>query len=93
MKKIVNVVKCPNCGYEYMPAEVYYPKSFFGKPDVIIRDDNGHIQDYVGTDMDLQEKYVCDKCGRQFTATAYVKFQTKPNKKLNFQEQYISKIK
>ena len=23
---------CPKCGREYLPAEIYYPNFFFGRP-------------------------------------------------------------
>jgi uncharacterized OB-fold protein len=25
-------IVCPKCGREYLPVEIYYPNSFFGKP-------------------------------------------------------------
>ena len=38
-----NVIKCPHCGCEYLPAEVFYPKYLLGKPFNIIRDEEGTI--------------------------------------------------
>ena len=29
------VITCPHCGREYLPAEIYVPDAFFGKPSDI----------------------------------------------------------
>ena len=62
------VIKCPNCKYEYLPAEIFYPQSVFGKPEHILRDNSGKIEYYEGTEMELSETYCCDKCGQTFRA-------------------------
>ena len=30
--KKIELIICPHCGTEYLPAEIYYPKHFFGNP-------------------------------------------------------------
>ena len=35
------VIKCPHCGYEYVPAEIFMLGDFLGKPTDLIRDPLG----------------------------------------------------
>ena len=42
-KKNWNVIKCPHCGYEMIPAEIFYPDSLLGTPKTIVRDALGKI--------------------------------------------------
>lgn len=69
-------IKCPTCGREYLPAEIYIPNSFFGKPSFIDRNDAGKIMSYSGSSMDVKEKYICDSCSTAFKVTAKVSFYT-----------------
>lgn len=71
---IKNVIKCPTCGMEYHPAEIFVPNMFFGKPDIIKRDTEGHIVECTGSDMDTHEVYSCDKCGNHFSVVSAVTF-------------------
>lgn len=71
-----NTIKCPNCGARYLPGEIYLPNSFLGKPTKVYRDENGNILGNDGTDMDLNESYVCDYCGKRFFVEASVIFKT-----------------
>lgn len=76
-------ILCPHCKYEYLPAEIFIPNSFFGKPESIERNDMGAIDVYEGTAMCLDEEYTCDNCGKQFTVTADVRFKTKEKEAFN----------
>lgn len=69
-----NIIKCPHCQAEYLPAEIFLPNSLLGRPRDIHKDLNGKIIEYLGTDMDLSESYRCDYCDRKFTVNAHVKF-------------------
>lgn len=64
-------VKCPHCGWEYLPCEIFMPNDFAGKSKNIIRDALGKIL-YVefedGFEPEQKEKYICDNCGKEFTA-------------------------
>ena len=35
MKEKLNIIICPNCGAEYLPAEIFLPDSFLGRPGVV----------------------------------------------------------
>lgn len=73
-----STVTCPSCGAEYLPAEIFYPNSFFGRPRDIVRGDDGKLLGFNGTDMDLCETYICDVCKKKFTVTATMTFKTTP---------------
>ena len=66
MNRKLNVVSCPKCGREYLPAEIFIPKHFFGNPDIIQRNLNGSIENFSGTSLDTDERYVCDNCNTTF---------------------------
>lgn len=69
-------IRCPYCNAEYLPAEIYYPDSFLGKPFNIIKDGDGNILGYNGEDMNTLETYVCESCDKQFTIDASITFRT-----------------
>ena len=69
-------IRCPHCGYEYLPAEIYYPQDFLGNPSGIIKDDDGSIIAFDGDDMSTEEHYVCDHCGKEFRVEAVITFKT-----------------
>ena len=72
MRKIV--IKCPHCGCEYMVAEIF-TSEFLGHPGKVIRDENGVILGYDGTDVDLSESYICDRCDKEFKVDASLSFK------------------
>lgn len=69
-------IRCPHCNYEYLPAEIYFPKYFLGNPSEIIRDEAGCILGYQGKDMDTVEQYCCDNCKQLFNVDASITFKT-----------------
>lgn len=71
-------IRCPHCNAEYLPAEIYYPNSFLGKPFNIIKDSDGNILGYNGSDMDTVETYSCDNCLKSFSIDASITFRTLP---------------
>ena len=87
------IIKCPLCGREYLPAEIYLPDSFLGKPKNIVRNDAGKITEYFGHNMDLRETYICDTCGTDFKINCKVTFYTEERKNMNFDQDYISSLK
>ena len=80
------IIKCPKCGKEYLPSEIYYPNSFLGKPTSIVKNDEGKIVFYLGDSMDLQEEYECS-CGCHFTTKASIEFTVEENTSLDFSEE------
>lgn len=75
-KKIT--IRCPYCKFEYLPAEIFYADSFLGEPKDIRRDEEGNILIYKGTDMNVNEKFYCYKCGKQFGVSANITFKVNP---------------
>lgn len=76
--KLLRIIKCPICGYEYLPAEIFMPSAFLGKPKNIIRDGNGKIVSYEGIKMDDTETYRCDKCDSFFEVISTTNFVSRP---------------
>lgn len=93
MKDRLIVIKCPRCDTEYLPAEIYLPNSFLGKPSGIYKV-NGKIDWYSGLSMDTNESYVCDRCNCRFHVNAKVFFTTTSDDVTDFSTKtYKSKIK
>ena len=86
-----NIVKCPYCGAEYLPAEIYMPDYFIGRPEDIQKNEKGKIINVTGEDMELVEHYRCDYCDRKFTITATVKFNT-DSKTKDFDNEHTTKL-
>ena len=87
MKNKLNVIVCPKCGREYLPAEIYVPGAFFGNPETVLRED-GKIIDFGGFTMDLKETYTCDGCDTVFDVTAKMTFETSVNEPRDFSSDY-----
>lgn len=73
MEDTVKIV-CPICGEELLPAEVYIPEEFFGRPGEVIRDPAGKIEFFLGKGMNLDEEYICDGCGANMRIHANLSF-------------------
>ena len=85
------VIKCPHCGREYLPCEIYYPDEFLGSAKNIIRDGKTIIY-FDGENMNLKETYICDECGKTFEVEARINFELKKKEKYNFDEEYSSSL-
>lgn len=59
-------ITCPKCEREYEISEVFYPESFFGEA----RKDQTQIP------SNFKETFICDKCGKKMSVTAYIKYNT-----------------
>ena len=92
-KEKLTVIKCPYCGWEYLPAEIFVPKGFFGKPKYVERTPRGRIIDYSGTTLDPIEYYTCDLCNTKFRIKADIRFNTSINHRTNFNEDFSLKSK
>ena len=89
------IVRCPHCGAEYLPGEIYMPNSIIGQPNEVVRDSFGKIiyEDYYTHDRepDVMEQFICEYCDKPFVIEAVVSYKTSaeaPEK--NFKEQYVS---
>lgn len=71
------VIRCPQCNYEYLPAEIYMPNSLLGKPRNISKEHmTGRILEYMGNSMNPVETYICDNCNTEFKVIANINFNT-----------------
>ncbi len=86
-------IVCPICGQEYKPAEIYIPNEFFGKPKEIIKNTSGKVDFLIGSDMNLDEYYICDNCFTPLKIHANLTFNVVANTDKNFNEDYVSSYK
>lgn len=84
------LIVCPHCGCEYLPAEIFIPDSFFGRPLEVERESiSGKIKDYFGTSMDTDETYVCDRCNQPFSVKTKIQFFTSG---IDFKKEHVTTI-
>lgn len=91
-KTILEVITCPHCGREYLPAEIFVTSSFLGNPTDIDRDENGKIISFNGKTMDLNEKYICDSCNKEFKITTKISFKSFIDPEDQFNTEYVSPL-
>ena len=88
------IIKCAHCGAQYLPAEIFMPGAFLGRPDDLVKDSFGKIlyEDYrEGEEPDMTEQYICDYCNKPFIIEATISYKTMeeaPEK--DFSTQYVS---
>lgn len=71
------IIRCPYCGAEYLPGEIFLPKHFLGQPKNISKDFTGKILEYEGLPQNLVETYTCDKCLSNFKVIANIIYTVK----------------
>ena len=87
------IIECPKCKYEYLPAEIFVPKYYFGVPQNIVRDEEtGKLISYEGTSVDLLEKYKCDRCNTEFRVVSKLQLTTELSFPGSFNDEYITKL-
>lgn len=82
-----HIVKCPHCGAEYLPNELYIPDEFFTKTSAL-KDEQGKILGNVSETLNTEEEYCCDVCSKTFKVKATVSFTTEEVKD-DFDEDYV----
>lgn len=75
-------IKCPHCGFEYLPGEIFYPNDLTGelKYNSIIRDPLGKIlyEEYKEDGRPVtEEHFTCENCGKPFIINVETKYSTK----------------
>lgn len=91
MKDLV-VVKCPVCGQEYLPSEIFLPNDFFGKQKDITRNASGEIEFYLGDDSNYDEEFICESCLSKLKIHANLSFNVTVDNGENFDEDYTTPI-
>ena len=90
------VIRCPHCGAEYLPGELYMPGSLIGQPEEVVKDSFGRIlyEDYAETkEPDMIEHFVCEYCEKPFVIEATVTYRAKEEApERDFKTQYVSLI-
>lgn len=87
------LIRCPVCGQEYLPAELFLPVDFLGNPKEIIKTNSGKIDFYLGERPTYETEYTCDNCGTLFKVNAKVNFETTVEESENYSTEYVSKLK
>lgn len=85
------LVRCPVCGQEYLPAELFMPSDFLGNPKDIVKRRDGKIDFYLGEEPTLETDYICDNCGTKFKTVAKVYFESSVED--SFVKDYETKLK
>lgn len=93
-KKNWPIIRCPHCGYEMTPADIFMPGDLIGEPKTVIRDALGKIiyQEYDEDNEPAQvEKYFCDNCDKPFIVEPVITYRVKKEvEELDFTEKYVS---
>ena len=89
------VIRCPQCGAEYLPGEIYMPGSLIGQPDEVVRDSFGKIiyEDYYTKtrEPDNIEHFTCEYCNKPFVIEATVTYKAKEEApERDFSTKYVS---
>lgn len=92
MKQKLIIIQCPNCGTEYLPAEIFLPFNYFNRPFFIKKDENGKIVNQIDGEINLCESYICDTCNKKFEITSSIVFDTKLVDEEDFSQDFCVKI-
>lgn len=85
-------IKCPYCGAEYIPQELYIPDDFLPPFDDLVKDESGKIVALYEKPMNTHEEYTCDYCNHRFKVEAKVEFITSEIPQHDFKYDYESPL-
>jgi hypothetical protein len=90
-----SVIRCPHCGGEYLPGEIYMPGALIGQPDEVIKDSLGKIlyEDYTteNREPNMTEHFICDYCDKPFIIEATTTYKTREEApERDFTTNYVS---
>lgn len=88
----MKTIKCPKCGREYLPGEIFIPEYFLGKPKEVERDLYGNIIFTNGIEQNLSETYVCDGCKAILKIQANITYTITEDKTNNINEEYKTNL-
>lgn len=86
-----NLIRCPHCGQEYLPAEIFMPTDLLGEPTDIIRKPDGKIDFFLGEKPTFETEYCCDNCDTVFRVRARLSCESFTDE--DFNDEYVSKLK
>ena len=86
--KEIEVIKCPYCGAEYLPEEIFLGDEFLGNRQVE-KLENGKIDFVNGKEPELMSSYICDYCNKEFRVKATIHFESLKDE---FEEEYVVKF-
>jgi hypothetical protein len=88
------IIKCPHCGAQYLPGEIYMPGALIGQPEDVVKDSLGKLlyEDYPdGKEPDMIEHFVCEYCDKPFVIEATVTYKSMAEApEADFKNQYVS---
>lgn len=89
-----HIIKCPHCGWEYLPSEIFMPGDLIGKPETVVKDALGKIiyEDYDDNYKPcFEEHYECDGCGKSFAVSATIVYKSREeSEELDFSTEFVS---
>lgn len=86
------LIVCPHCNAEYLPAEIYMPKSLLGRPYDIIKNSQGKIISFSGNSIEETESYICDYCNKSFETKFDIDFNTTAGIIEFFNDDYVRPV-
>lgn len=87
------LIKCPHCGTEYTPSEIFYSDDLLGNQSNIVRDANGKIESSSGEPPTLEQEFECYSCNHVFKVHVNMTFTTTTCEEHDFDSDYTVKIK
>lgn len=75
MENKINVIRCPHCGTEYHPSEIFIPEYLIGRPKDIEKNYLGKIVNIeMALKPDLKEEFTCEKCFQKLNISAHIRY-------------------